>query len=94
MPYFPLITFQEITLAFFLGLGAFVLIYLAWGSYPKDRLKGMEKDPGEPEAGEPVNLPQSAHNPVPPFLLLIYIGLTVWVLAYLIIIGIWVKDIG
>ncbi|MBI4762989.1 MAG: hypothetical protein HY787_00080 [Deltaproteobacteria bacterium] len=94
MPYFPLITFQEITLAFFLGLGAFVLIYLAWGSYPQDRLRGMEKKPEEPETGEPLDGPQEGDNPVPPFLLLVYIGLTVWILAYLIIIGLRVKAIG
>lgn len=94
MPYFPLATFQEMILAFFLGLGTFVLIYLAWTSYPKDRLKGMEKEPEEQETREPVEVPQQGDNPVPPFLLLVYIGLTVWILAYLIIIGLRVKAIG
>lgn len=94
MPYFPLTTFQEMILAFFLGLGAFVLLYLAWGSYPKAHPGGMEKEPKEQDAGEPVEAPQAADNPVPPFLLLVYIGLTVWILAYLIIIGLRVKAIG
>ena len=51
MPYFPITTFQEMILAFFLGLGTFVLIYLAWASYPKALLKGTEKEPEE--AGNP-----------------------------------------
>jgi hypothetical protein len=93
MPYFPLTTFQEMVLAFFLGLGAFVLLYLAWGSYPKAHPEGREKEPKERDAGGP-GVPPAADNPVPPFLLLVYIGLTVWILAYLIIVGLRVKAIG
>jgi hypothetical protein len=94
MPYFPMTTFQEMILAFFLGLGTFVLLYLAWGSYPKDRREGMEKEPEKQDTREPVDVPQAADNPVPAFLLFIYFGLTVWILAYLIIIGLRVKAIG
>ena len=94
MPYFPMTTFQEMTLAFFLGLGTFVLLYLAWGSYPKDRPEGMEKEWEKQPTRDSDDMPQAADNPVPPFLLFIYAGLTVWILAYLIIIGIRVKAIG
>jgi hypothetical protein len=94
MPYFPISTFQEMALAFFLGLGAFVLLYLAWGSYPEDRPEGMEEEPEKQDAGEPDHVSPAADNPVPPFLLLVYAGLAVWILAYLIIIGLGVKDIG
>jgi hypothetical protein len=94
MPYFPIAPFQEMILAFFLGLGTFVLICLAWGSYPKDRLKGTEKEVKEEDILKSVDEPQPGHNPVPPFLLFIYIGLTVWILGYLIIIGLRIKAIG
>ena len=94
MPYFPIATFQEMILAFFLGLGTFVLLYLAWGSYPRDRREGMDKEREKQDARDSGDAPQAADNPVPPFLLLIYAGLTIWILAYLIIIGIRVKDIG
>ena len=94
MPYFPLTTFQEMTLAFFLGLGAFVLLYLAWGSYPEDRPEGMEKEREKQPARDSDYKPRSADNPIPPFLLFIYAGLTFWILAYLIIIGLRLKDIG
>jgi hypothetical protein len=94
MPYFPIATFQEMILAFFLGLGTFVLLYLAWGSYPRDRREGLDKEREKQDTEESVDVPQVADNPVPPFLLLIYAGLTVWILSYLIIIGIRVKDIG
>jgi len=36
MPFFPLSTFQEMALAFFMGLGVFILLYVAWASYPQD----------------------------------------------------------
>jgi hypothetical protein len=100
MPYFPLTTFQEMILAFFLGLGTFILLYLAWGSYPEDRREGMEKEPEKQDAGRSVEVSQAGHgpqrgkNPVPPFLLFIYVGLAVWIVAYLIIIGLRVKAIG
>jgi hypothetical protein len=94
MPYFPITTFQEMILAFFLGLGTFVLIYLAWGTYPEDRPEGMEKELEKQGTRESVEVPQPADNPVPPFLLFIYFGLAVWILAYLIIIGLRVKAIG
>jgi hypothetical protein len=94
MPYFSITTFQEMILAFFLGLGAFVLLYLAWGSYPEDRPEGMKKKLEKQDAGESVEVPQGADNPVPPFLLFIYFGLAVWILAYLIIIGLRLKAVG
>jgi hypothetical protein len=94
MPYFPITTFQEMILAFFLGLGTFILLYLAWGSYPKDRREGIDKEREKQDARDSDDVPQAADNPVPPFLLLIYAGLTIWILSYLIIIGIRVKDIG
>jgi hypothetical protein len=81
-------------LAFFLGLGAFVLLYLAWGSYPEDHPEGMEKEMEREPTRDLDHIPQAADNPIPPFLLLLYAGLTVWILAYLIIIGLAVKDIG
>jgi len=94
MPYFPLTTFQEMTLAFFLGLGTFVLLYLAWGSYPKDRQEDKKSETEKAEVQETLDLPPSADNPVPPFLLFLYIGLAVWIVAYLIIVGLRVKAIG
>ena len=35
MPFFPLTTLQEMALAFFLGLGTLVLLYVAWAFYPR-----------------------------------------------------------
>ena len=34
MPFFPLISLQDMALAFFLGLVTFILLYVAWASYP------------------------------------------------------------
>ena len=54
----------------------------------------MDKEREEQDAGDSDDVPPQADNPVPPFLLLIYAGLTVWIVAYLIIVGLRVKDIG
>jgi hypothetical protein len=94
MPFFPLTTFQEMTLAFFLGLGLFILLYLAWGSYPKGPIEGAEEDRSGTEGLEPRDVPEAGDNPIPPFLIFVYAGVALWILAYLIFIGLRVKAIG
>jgi hypothetical protein len=93
MQFFPLVTFQEMVLAFFLGLGTVLLLYLAWGSYPKRPVEEIcpEESPESPEPGKGR---EGADHPLPPFLIFIYAGVAVWILAYLIVIGLRVKAIG
>ena len=93
MQFFPLLTFQEMALAFFLGLGTVLLIYLAWGSYPKRRLEDTCREERE-EGHEPESGPEAPDHSVPPFLIFVYIGVAVWILVYLIFIGLRVKAIG
>jgi len=94
MPFFPLIAFQEMTLAFFLGLGLFILLYLAWGGYRKGPRSVTGEDAGQLEGLEPEDVPKAGDNPIPPFLLFVYAGVTLWILAYLIFVGLRVKAIG
>jgi hypothetical protein len=94
MPFFPLITFQEMTLAFFLGLCLFILLFLAWGSYPKGSIEEAGEDRGGLGGLEPRDVPEAGDNPIPPFLIFVYGGVTLWILAYLIFIGLRVKAIG
>ncbi|MBI5583149.1 MAG: hypothetical protein HY892_04950 [Deltaproteobacteria bacterium] len=93
MPFFPLVPLQEMALAFFLGLVVFILLYLAWGSYPRrpGETEGEEKRPESPERE---GMPASAENPVPPFLIFVYTGVVLWVLAYWIVIGLRVWAVG
>ncbi len=79
MPFFPLTTLQEMALAFFMGLGTLLLLYLAWASYPKG--------PAEKES-------EGRENPVPPFLIVVYALVILWALAYFLFVGLRVKAIG
>ena len=87
MPFFPLTTFQEMVLAFFLGLGVFILLYVAWGSYQKrgpfETGRPLEKAEGQ----GPADWLKAGENPIPPFLVFVYIGIAGWALAYLIFVG-------
>ncbi len=94
MPFFPLIPFQEMTLAFFFGLGGFIILYLAWGGYPKGPTEPSGKGRSGTEDLEPKGAAKAADHPIPPILLLVYIGVTLWILAYLIFVGLRVKAIG
>ena len=87
MPFFPLMTFQEITLAFFLGLGAFILLYVAWGSYPRRGPTETGPRSEKPEGQGLEDRLEAGDNPIPPFLVFVYIGIAVWALAYLIFVG-------
>jgi hypothetical protein len=94
MLFFPLIPLQEMILAFFLGLGLFILLYVAWTGYPQRPLAGSGKD-GQPlQSPEPKDVPQGEDNPIPPFLVLVYAGVTIWILAYLIFVGLSGEAIG
>lgn len=94
MPFFPLTTLQEMALAFFLGLGTLALLYVAWASYPKGPQEISGEDIKKPEGVGSEEEQKKADNPVPPFLIIVYVGIIVWILAYLILVGLRVKAIG
>lgn len=94
MPFFPLTTLQEMALAFFLGLGTLVLLYVAWAFYPKGPTELSGEDIKKPEGVGSGEEQKKGHNPVPPFLVIAYIVVIVWVLAYVILVGLRVKAIG
>jgi len=83
MQYFPLVDLQHWMLAIFLGLVSVILIYLAFGSHP-GREKGAEGEPAERDIlfGE-----EPEKNPIAPILIFVYVGVIVFAVAYLIIIG-------
>jgi hypothetical protein len=94
MPYFPLTTLQEMALALFLGLGTLVLLYVAWAYYPAGPAEpGAEEAPKPEEAGSGAG-PRKADRPLPPLLIVVYVGVIAWVLAYLVLVGLRVKAIG
>jgi hypothetical protein len=94
MLFFPLIPFQEVALAFFLGLVTFIFLYVAWASYPPGPQEEAGEDLKKPEARDLPEMPEAADNPLPPFLVFVYVGVAVWALAYLIVIGLRGRAIG
>lgn len=83
MRYFTITGFQDMVLAFFLGLGVLILIYLSWSGYSRKR---GEKELEGDDDSELVS--HHGHNPVAPVLIVIYAGVFLWALIYLIFRGI------
>jgi Na+/H+ antiporter NhaC len=86
MRFFSLLDFQYAILLIFLGLIAFIIIYIAFAGYdllPYKKGRGRKEEIEEYPSGI-----QARRNPIPLLLILLYIGLAVWGVAYVIIIGI------
>jgi hypothetical protein len=87
MRYFALIDFKDATLAYLLGLVALIMVYMAWASYPKRRTPRTEEEIRRLEGHEIDTGHHAEENPVAPFLVLVYIGIAAWSLAYTIFVG-------
>lgn len=83
MQYFPLVDLQSWILAIFLGLVSLILVYLAFGSHTR---RGKEIE-GERAARDILFGQDPEKNPVAPILIFIYVGVIVFAVAYLILIG-------
>lgn len=94
MRYFALQDFQYIVLAFFIGLISLILVYMAWGSYPARREEKSDEEIRKLEGHEIDTGHKAGKNPVAPFLIFIYIGITVWSLAYMVFVGIRGGQVG
>jgi len=83
MQFFPLVDLQQWMLAIFLGLVSLILVYLAFGSHP-DREKSDKPERAERDIlfGE-----EAEKNPIAPILIFVYVGVIVFAVAYLILIG-------
>lgn len=82
MRYFTITGFQDMVLAFFLGLGVLILIYLSWSGYSRKR---DEKELEGDDDSELVS--RHGYNPVAPVLIVIYAGVLLWALIYLVFRG-------
>jgi hypothetical protein len=88
MRFFALVDFKYMMLAVFLGLISLILVYMAWGSYPSHRTPTDEEELRRLRGHEIQTGHDAEHNPVAPFLIFIYIGIGIWVVAYMIFVGI------
>ena len=88
MRFFALVDFKYMILALFLGLVSFILVYMAWGSYPSHRTPRSEEELKERRGHEIQTGHDAEKNPVAPFLIFIYLGVGLWSIAYMIFVGI------
>ncbi len=82
MRFFTAIDFQHLVLAFFLGLAATLVIYLAF-RYGRDHGSDKKEDLSREYADEI----RTGDNPVPLLLFLLYVGFFFWLIFYIIFIA-------
>jgi Na+/H+ antiporter NhaC len=82
MRFFPLVDFQHWVLAIFLGFVVLLLIYLSLGTH--HRRPEEKSEPGEREI-----FSGQVHykNPIPPLLIIVFLGVIVFALGYFLLIG-------
>jgi hypothetical protein len=86
MRFFALLDFEHMVLAVFFGLGTLILLYVAWKGY-SPRKEEIARREGESE-------PPSEHHPVAPVLKILYAGVVITMVAYMIVFGIFGGPIG
>jgi hypothetical protein len=84
MRFFSLLDFQYVMLLIFLGLIALILLYVAFYRHDFILGRGEKKEETEEYPGGI----QARNRPIPLILIFLYLGLVVWVLAYVVMIGI------
>ena len=88
MRLFTLIDFHHFVLALFLGIAAALVIYLAFRYVGHRRGAGDDrKEPGAAQAEYPDGL-KIGDNPMPPVLMLLFVGFIVWLFFYVVVFGI------
>lgn len=83
MRYFTLLGFQHWILALFLGLFSAIAVYIAWYGYFRRRFEDLDVS----DKTKPTDVPGSEHNAIAPILVFVYIGIGLWILLYVVFIG-------
>ena len=87
MRFFTMQDFQYMTLAYFCGLAALILVILAWAGYPyrKSRRAAPEEEPWDDL--KVLDEHDGEKNPVVPYLIFVYVGVAVWAISYMVVMG-------
>jgi hypothetical protein len=75
MRFFPLLDFQHVVLALFLGLLGVILAAAAWGGYARRGNAPPETDGGDAN-------PRAEENPIPPVLVFVYAAVAACAFGY------------
>lgn len=81
MRYFNLLDIQYVVLALFMGLGGLIVIWLSFAGH-------LEERKGDAEAEHYPEGIRIGKGPIPPLLILVYAGFSLWALGYVIRVGI------
>jgi hypothetical protein len=84
MPYFPLLDFQHLLVSLFLGLLLVLSVYLAWSSYRPRLGEDCSDRPHDPSK---VLQGHAEDNPVPLFLVIVYVGIVITAAGYFLLQG-------
>ena len=88
MQYFPLLAFQHLVLACFLGIGFVILLYIAFSSYKQTREEMTEEELDHLARGELAEVHDPEGNRIAPVLIFIYLGALAWAASYVVVVGI------
>ena len=83
MQFFPLVDFQHLVLALFFGAIFLILVYLSFASHGSREERAEEKEEREFLFGE-----EGVKNPLPPTLIVVFLGAIVFALGYFILVGV------
>ncbi len=84
MRFFVWPDFQFAMMALFLGAISLIMVYLAWAGYPRRRAARTMDDLKQRRRHERESGHHLEKNPVSPFLILTYLLIASWSVAYLI----------
>jgi hypothetical protein len=94
MHYFPMLMYQHWVLALFLGLAAVVLTCLAFGLRRHEPERGQDLEEVNKDRGSHLNLfSQFPRNPHGLYLLLVYLGILLYFVAYYFLVGLGARAI-
>lgn len=88
MQYFPLLAFQNLVLALFLGAGFVILVYLAFSGHRRTRKEPAGEELDRFKRGDLTEVYDPEGGPIPPVLLLIFVGAILWAVLYVIVVGV------
>jgi len=89
-----MLMFQHWALAFFLGLAAVLLTCMAFGSRSHEEEKGKDLEELNRDRGSHLNLfSQFSRNPHGLYLLLVYLGILAYFIAYYFLVGLGARAI-
>lgn len=84
MRFFVWLDFQYEMIALFLGAISIIAVYLAWASYPRRRMARTLEELEERRYHERESGRHPEKIPIAPFLILTYLLVGAWAVAYLI----------